>query len=218
MNLFNAFFRLFSRTNLIASGLFLGLSALVAMPVQADAPPKSATAAMNEVQQTADSVIHEIAAQQAEVTKNPSVLLDIVKKKLLPQVDTERMSRLVLGRYWRTASPAQKTAFTDQFQQLLVRTYAGPLSKLGNQKITVTGTKPGADSDELVVLSVVSGGNMGAVPVDYRMAQVDGQWKAFDVVIDGISLINNYRGSFAQVIQQKGLDSLIQTMKSQNNG
>ena len=205
------------RARLMALAFFIGLGTLAFSPAQADQSVNTA-AVMKEVQQTADSVIQEIAAQQAVVSKDPNALLAIVKAKLLPQVDTERMSRLVLGRYWRTATPAQKTAFADQFQQLLVRTYAGPLSKLGGQKITVTGTKPGADADELVVQSVVSGGDMGSVPVDYRMAQVDGQWKAFDVVIDGISLINNYRGSFAQLIQQKGLDNLIETLKKQNNG
>ena len=160
-------------------------------------------AAEQLVQNTADQVIHEIATRQTELDKDPSVLLDIVDKTLLPEVDSERMSRLVLGRYWRTASASQKAAFTEQFKRLLVRTYAGPLSKLGNQTIKVTGTKPGSDNDEVEVLSVVSGGDMGSVPVDYRMATVDGKWKAYDVVIDGISLVNNYRGSFAQVIQKK---------------
>ena len=194
----------------------LGLAGL--MPLTALANGLTDDAAMKLVQSTADQVIHEIAARQADLDKDPGVLLDIVDKTLLPEVDSERMSRLVLGRYWRTASAGQKAAFTEQFKRLLVRTYAGPLSKLGNQTIKVTGTKPGADKDEIEVLSVVSGGDMGSVPVDYRLTAVDGQWKAYDVVIDGISLINNYRGSFAQVIQQKGLDSLIATLKTQNNG
>lgn len=195
-----------------------GLGLVGMIPLTALANGLTDDAAMKLVQSTADQVIHEIAARQADLAKDPSVLLDIVDKTLLPVVDSERMSRLVLGRYWRTASAAQKAAFTEQFKQLLVRTYAGPLSKLGNQTIKVTGTKPGSDKDEIEVLSVVSGGDMGSVPVDYRLAAVGGQWKAYDVVIDGISLINNYRGSFAQVIQQKGLDSLIATLKTQNNG
>lgn len=194
----------------------LGVSGLV--PVTVLAGELTNEAAEHLVQNTADQVIHEIAARQTELDKDPSVLLDIVDKTLLPEVDSERMSQLVLGRYWRMASAHQKAAFTEQFKRLLVRTYAGPLSKLGNQTIKVTGTKPGSDKDEVEVLSVVSGGDMGSVPVDYRLAAVDGKWKAYDVVIDGISLVNNYRGSFAQVIQQKGLDSLIATLKTQNNG
>lgn len=199
--------------------LFLTALSLISAPlVQAAAPAASPEAAMQMVQDTADTVIKEIAAQQDAVQKDPAALLGIVKKTLLPHVDSERMSRLVLGRYWRTATPAQKADFTEQFQQLLVRTYAGPLSKLGNQTIKVTGTKPGPESGELVVESDLIGGDMGKVPVNYRVALVNGQWQAFDVVIDGISLINNYRGSFAEVIQRKGMDGLISTLKSQNNG
>lgn len=174
--------------------------------------------AIQVAQHTADRIITEIAHHQEAVNKDTKALLDIVRKVLLPHIDSERMSRLVLGRYWRSASAAQKTAFTDQFEQLLVRTYAGPLSKLGNQKIEVTGTKPGGDADEIVVQSVLTGGDLGRVPVEYRMVQAGDSWKAYDVIIDGISLVNNYRGSFAQVIQQKGLESLINTLKTQNNG
>ncbi|OZB37743.1 MAG: hypothetical protein B7X35_00385 [Halothiobacillus sp. 14-56-357] len=207
------------RRRLCLNAILIGgllISGLVPVAALADSLTKEA--AMDLVQRTADQVIHEIADKQADVEKDPGVLLEIVDKTLLPEVDSERMSRLVLGRYWRTASASQKAAFTEQFKRLLVRTYAGPLSKLGNQTIKVTGTKPGSDKDEIEVLSVVSGGDLGPVPVDYRLAAVDGHWKAYDVVIDGISLVNNYRSSFAQTIQQKGLDSLISTLKKQNNG
>lgn len=213
MNTVNKLRRLFLNAILLGGLGFLGF-----MPIAAYAAGLTSEAAENLVQSTADKVIHEIARRQDEVSKDPNVLLDIVDKTLLPEVDSERMSRLVLGRYWRTASARQKAAFTEQFKRLLVRTYAGPLSKLGNQKIKVTGTKPGADKDEIEVLSVVIGGDMGSVPVDYRLVAVNGHWKAYDFVIDGVSLINNYRGSFAQAIQQKGLDSLISTLKTQNNG
>lgn len=191
---------------------------LAGMLTSAAAAKPTPEMAIQTAQNTADQIINEIATHQDEVSKNPDALLEIVRKVLLPHIDSERMSRLVLGRYWRTATPTQKTAFTDQFEQLLVRTYAGPLSKLGNQKIEVTGTKPGAEPDEIVVQSVLTGGDLGRVPVEYRMAQSGAGWKAYDVIIDGISLVNNYRGSFAQVIQQKGLESLINTLKSQNNG
>lgn len=198
--------------------ILVGLALSSMTPAIANAQSLTKESAMDMVQNTANTVIQTIAKQQAEIKKDPNVLLNIVNRTLLPVVDSERMSRLVLGRYWRSASASQKAAFTEQFKRLLVRTYAGPLSKLGNQTIKVTGTKPGAEQDEIEVLSVVSGGDTGAVPVDYRLADVAGQWKAYDVVIDGISLVNNYRSSFAQVIQQKGLNSLISTLKTQNNG
>lgn len=209
----------FGRTMRAGSiGLVFAGWLLAGMMTTASAAKPTPEMAIQTAQNTANQIIKEIASHQDEVSKDPRALLAIVRKVLLPNIDTERMSRLVLGRYWRTASAAQKTAFTDQFEQLLVRTYAGPLSKLGNQKIEVTGTKPGAAPDEILVQSVVIGGDMGRIPVEYRMAQAGDGWKAYDVIIDGISLVNNYRGSFAQVIQQKGLESLIKTLKTQNNG
>ena len=167
---------------------------------------------------TAEAVIREIREHQAEVSEDPDELLAIVDRLLLPHVDAERMTRLVLGRYYRSASPAQREAFTKQFQRLLVRTYAGPLSELGDQTITITGTKPGGGEDELIVESEVAGGDLGVVPVAYRMAPVDGEWKSYDVIVDGISLVNNYRGSFAQKIQRDGVDGLIRTLREQNEG
>lgn len=169
-------------------------------------------------QKTANQVITEIRGHQAEIKGNPKALLDIVDRVLLPHVDTERMSRLVLGRYWRRASAQQRKEFTDQFRILLVRTYAGPLSRLGDQKVDVTGTKPGPQADELIVQSVVSGGDLGRVPVDYRVVLEGKTWKYYDLIIDGISLVNNYRGSFSQEIQNKGIDGLIRTLKSRNEG
>lgn len=168
------------------------------------------------VKSTAEAVIAEIGAHQDAIEADPKALLAIVDRLLLPHVDTERMARLVLGRYYRQATAEQRQAFSQEFQRLLVRTYAGPLSELGGQTITITGSKPGGADDELVVESQVSGGDLGVVPVAYRMAPVDGEWKSYDVVVDGISLVNNYRGSFARKIQRDGIDGLIRTLREQN--
>ncbi|WP_410473827.1 phospholipid-binding protein MlaC [Guyparkeria sp. TX1] len=200
-----------------ASWFVLGLVGLLmtSLSMTARAEPNEAQA-RELVESTAEAVIAEIRENQAAVEADPEALLEIVDRLLLPHVDSERMTRLVLGRYYRQASPAQRAQFNKEFQRLLVRTYAGPLSELGNQEIEIVGTKPGGVDDELVVESEVSGGDLGTVPVDYRMAPVNGEWKSYDVVVDGISLVNNYRGSFAQKIQRDGIDGLIRTLREQN--
>ncbi|MFA7521511.1 MAG: ABC transporter substrate-binding protein [Halothiobacillaceae bacterium] len=201
----------------LVSGLLMTLAALALLVGSASVQAGPTEAEARElVQSTAESVIREIREHQADVKDDPQALLAIVDRLLLPHVDAERMTQLVLGRYYRGASAAQRQAFTEQFQRLLVRTYAGPLSALGNQEITITGTKPGGADDELIVESEVSGGDLGVVPVGYRLAPVDGEWKSYDVIVDGISLVNNYRGSFAQKIQRDGLDGLIDTLAEQN--
>jgi len=199
--------------------LALVLAALVATGASATVQAAPTEAEARElVKSTAEKVIAEIRDHQAAVEADPDALLEIVDRLLLPHVDADRMTRLVLGRYYRRATAAQREAFTKQFQRLLVRTYAGPLSKLGDQTITITGTKPGGSDDELIVESEVSGGDLGVVPVAYRMAPVGDEWKSYDVIVDGISLVNNYRGSFAQKIQRDGIDGLIDTLRQQNEG
>ncbi|QGT78634.1 hypothetical protein GM160_06835 [Guyparkeria halophila] len=202
-----------SRVSFPSLGL-IGLL-LAGLSVTARAEPTEADA-RELVESTAEAVISEIRDNQAAVEADPEALLEIVNRLLLPHVDSERMTRLVLGRYYRQATASQRAQFNKEFQRLLVRTYAGPLSALGNQEIEIVGTKPGGADDELVVESEVSGGDLGTVPVAYRMAPVDGEWKSYDVVVDGISLVNNYRGSFAQKIQRDGIDGLISTLREQN--
>jgi len=170
------------------------------------------------VEQTAEEVIREIGENRAAIKEDPEALLEIVDRILLPHVDAERMSRLVLGRYYRRATARQLDTFTREFQRLLVRTYAGPLSDLGNQEIAIVDSRPTGREGELLVETEVRGGDLGTVPVAYRLAAIDGEWKSFDVVVDGISLVNNYRGSFAQKIQRDGLDGLIDTLRDQNRG
>jgi phospholipid transport system substrate-binding protein len=170
------------------------------------------------VEQTAEAVIRQIRENREAIEADPGHLLEIVDRVLLPHVDSERMTRLVLSRYYRQASARQIRDFTREFQRLMVRTYAGPLSDLGDQEIVIVGSRPAGREGELLVESEVRGGDLGTVPVAYRLAVVDGEWKAYDVIVDGISLVNNYRGSFAQKIQRDGLDGLIRTLREQNEG
>ena len=200
--------------------LLLSLMALPLLLVTAFAARAEPTEAEARelVEQTAEKVIREIGENRAAIKEDPEALLQIVDRILLPHVDSERMSRLVLGRYYRRATAQQLASFTREFQRLLVRTYAGPLSDLGNQEIAIVDSRPAGRDDELLVETEVRGGDLGTVPVAYRLAVVDGQWQSFDVVVDGISLVNNYRGSFAQKIQRDGLDGLIATLREQNRG
>ncbi len=193
----------------------LALPFLLALSLGARAEPTEAEA-RELVEETAERVIAEIRDNQGAVEADPEELLAIVDRILLPHVDSERMTRLVLGRYYRQASGEQVRAFTKEFQRLLVRTYAGPLSELGDQEIEIVGTTRGAGDNELMVETEVSGGDLGTVPVAYRLVVVDDEWKSYDVVVDGISLVNNYRGSFAQKIQRDGVDGLIRTLREQN--
>ncbi|MGM0515989.1 MAG: MlaC/ttg2D family ABC transporter substrate-binding protein [Pseudomonadota bacterium] len=204
----------------IASRVLFALMTLplfLATAVAARAEPTEEEA-RELVEQTAETVIREICENREAIRSDPDELLEIVDRLLLPHVDSQRMTRLVLGRYYRRASSRQIDDFTREFQRLLVRTYAGPLSDLGNQEIVIVDSRPAGREGEVLVESEVRGGDLGTVPVAYRLAVVDGEWKTYDVNVDGISLVNNYRGSFAQKIQRDGLGGLIDTLREQNEG
>ncbi|MGC9457457.1 MAG: MlaC/ttg2D family ABC transporter substrate-binding protein [Halothiobacillaceae bacterium] len=167
------------------------------------------------VAQTIDEVIAAIQDNRAALEADPDALLGIVDEILLPRVDFDRMSRLTLGRYWNRASADERARFQAQYRKLLVRTYAGPLSSVGDQQIDILGVRDGTGPDDVMVRSEVRDG-VESIPVDYRMHRDDDGWKAYDVVIDGISLINNYRGSFGQTIQREGMAGLIRQLEERN--
>ncbi|HHQ69691.1 MAG TPA: ABC transporter substrate-binding protein [Halothiobacillaceae bacterium] len=189
---------------------------LITTPLKAEVTAEQRADAERLVLQTAQTVLLQIDERRDDIQADPLVLLEIVDDTLLPHVDSQRMTQLVLGRYARQATAQQREAFTHEFQQLLVRTYAGPLSELGEQSIEVLGSRVAAGNNEIFVETEVHGGDFGTVPVNYRMILDDGRWLVFDVVVDGISLINNYRGSFAQRIQSDGIDGLIETLRTRN--
>jgi len=198
------------------SGTFAGLMGVMLLLTSISAKADDSQAqAMAVVEETAAEVVAAIADNQDALRADPEALLQIVDDILLPRVDFDRMSRLTLGRFWARASEQERAEFQVEFRRLLVRTYAGPLSSLGDQEIVVTGVRPGADENDLLVRSEVRDGGQ-AIPVDYRMHRESGDWMAYDVIIDGISLINNYRGSFGQQIQRDGMRGLIETLRSRN--
>ncbi|MGA7802044.1 MAG: ABC transporter substrate-binding protein [Gammaproteobacteria bacterium] len=143
-------------------------------------------------------------------------LYQAVDRIILPNMDFRRMSRWVLGVYWRRASPDQRKHFVAEFRTLLVRTYVTALEQYHDQKIRClpVAVKPGAT--DVTVRTQILPANGPSVPVAYRMHLAQGQWKAYDVTIDGMSLVANYRASFAGQVQAGGLDRLIQQLATRN--
>jgi phospholipid transport system substrate-binding protein len=122
----------------------------------------------------------------------------------------------VLGRNWKTASKEQQTQFVNEFRTLLVRTYSSALAKYRNQTINYKPMRAGAgDTDVTVKTEIVQPGGP-PVLVDYSLHKEDDGWKVYDVVIEGVSLVTNYRGQFANEIKQGGMEGLIQKLADKN--
>ncbi|GAB5605451.1 MlaC/ttg2D family ABC transporter substrate-binding protein [Sideroxyarcus sp. TK5] len=156
-----------------------------------------------------------IVKQDKTIVSDQPRLLALVDAKILPHFDFKRMTQLAVGRPWRAATPEQKEALVREFRTMLVRTYTKVFSTYPDPEVEVKSARMLAE-DESTVRSVIRVPDGRVVTVDYEMKRSDGHWKAFDVTVEGISLVTSYRGSFADEIKLVGIDGLIRTLSEKN--
>ena len=147
---------------------------------------------------------------------NRAKLIGLIEAKVLPHFDFASMTSFALGQNWRKATPEQKTRLTDEFKTLLVRTYASALAAYSDQKFDFRPlrAKP-TDTDVTVQVRVLQPGAQ-PVPIDYSMEKTAAGWKAYDVMVGGVSLVANYRTEFANVVRESGVDGLIKNLAAKN--
>ncbi|HUW98502.1 MAG TPA: ABC transporter substrate-binding protein [Acidiferrobacter sp.] len=197
----------------------VALVALLALlvPVWARAEIAPSTPPNVIVQQKTDEILKLIEQNRSVYQQDKNALYQMVDRRIVPYFDFDRMSQWVLARYWRTASPAQRTAFKAQFTDLLVRTYATALLSYSGQRISYLPYREQAGSDHALIRTLVIENNGGPnIPIDYSFVHDPTGWKVYDVSIDGVSLITNYRSVYESKIRRDGLDGLIVSMKRVN--
>lgn len=183
---------------------------LISLPLFAQEAPDAL------VQRVTEEVL-EIVRKDREIQNgNTQKVLDLVDKKVLPNFNFQHMTALALGKEWRKASPQQQQQLTAEFKTLLVRTYSNALTSYRNQKVVYKPFKSAADeSDVLVRTEIVQPGSK-PVQLDYSLERLDGNWKVYDVVVAGISLVTNYREQFGQEVRNGGIDGLIASIAAKN--
>lgn len=148
---------------------------------------------------------------------NTQKAIDLVEAKVLPNFNFTRMTQLAMGREWRKASAAQQKILTDEFHTLLVRTYAKALTQYKNETVDY---KPfsmkAGETDVRVRTEVVQAGAGTNIGLDYWLEKSGTGWKVYDIEVGGISIVTNYRGSFASEVQNGGIDGLIKTLQTKN--
>lgn len=165
---------------------------------------------------TTQEVLAIIKADKDIQGGNPKKIHELVDAKVLPHFDFAHMTLLAVGKNWSRATPAQRQALTAEFRTLLVRTYSTSLTAYKNQVIEFKPlTMQPGDTDVKVKTEVIQPGGK-PIPLDYRMEKKPEGWKVYDVVVDGVSLVTNYRNSFANEIRQSGIDGLIKTLADKN--
>ena len=168
------------------------------------------------VKKTAEDVIFAIKADEEIQKGNKEKIYQLAEDKILPNFDFERIARLVLGRAWRKTNDNQKKEFISEFRTLLLKTYAVALSKYKDQEIKFKPTKI-SDTDEIVIVKseIIKGGGQ-PIKVNYALANNSGKWLVFDIVIEGVSLVTNYRSQFSTEIRKNGIDVLIDKLAKKN--
>ncbi|WP_371860402.1 MlaC/ttg2D family ABC transporter substrate-binding protein, partial [Sulfuriferula plumbiphila] len=143
-------------------------------------------------------------------------IYELVDAKILPNFDFNHMTMLAVGKYWPRATPAQRQLLIQEFRTLLVRTYASSLTAFNNQAIEFKPFSMAPEATDVTVQTQVKQPGAQPIPIDYSMEKTPFGWKVYDVAIDGVSLVTNYRSSFGSEIRQSGIDGLIRTLASRN--
>lgn len=196
--------------------LMIGGAAATALVSGADTHP-----AEEIIRQTSDHILTQLRKERNVMQTNPNRVYELVDKIVLPHFDFGKMSSWVLGKYWRQASARQKKSFAKEFRVLLVRTYAKSLADNMDMKVEYfplksapqKGTK---DATNVTVRTEIPLEGGFPLPIDYSLYLKNNTWKVYDISIDGISLVNNYRTTFANEIRRDGLQKLIKKLAARN--
>jgi phospholipid transport system substrate-binding protein len=205
-------------TILLLTALMLG-----AVPAGAQAqqtPPAAAPAAAPAddptavVQTAAQGILSDLDKNREMYRRDPAKLTELVNKYLLPHFDEELAARLVLGQYWRSATPEQRQHFVKAFYHSLLANYGEALVDFTAERLKIYPTKVDPGTSRATVRTEVQRANGDRVSVNYYLHKTAAGWKAWDVVIDGISYVNSYREDFGPQLEQQGIDSVIKRLES----
>ncbi len=172
--------------------------------------------ALKLVRDTTVLIKKRIKEDDEQIKTNQEHMYDLVNELVLPHFDFEKMSAWVLGKNWRDANKEQKNRFTEEFSRLLVRTYSRAIYDNIDQTINFLPIRGTPADDKVTIRTEIPQEAGFPIPIDYKMYKKDSEWKVYDVVIDAISLVSNYRSSFNQEIKKSGIDSLIASLADRN--
>ncbi|GAC1452776.1 MAG: ABC transporter substrate-binding protein [Steroidobacteraceae bacterium] len=205
------------------SGLWLTGGIALAQAQGTAAPPAAAAAAASAaasegptevVQTAAQGMLGDLDKDRDAYRREPAKIANLVDKYLLPHFDTEFSARLVLGQHWRTATPEQRKRFISAFYHSLLNNYGTALADFTSDRLKIFPSKVEADAARATVRTEVKRSNGDRVSVNYYLHKTPEGWKAWDVVIDGISYVNSYREDFGAQIDAQGIDAVVKRLES----
>ena len=168
------------------------------------------------VKSTSEEVLSIVRSDPDIAAGNTSKVIDIVEQKVLGHFDFARMTRLAVGKNWRNASDPQREALTNGFRTLLVRTYAVALAQFRDRSVEYRPLEQAPSGPDVMVHTTVATPQGKPINMDYRMGAVGEDWKVYDVLVDGVSLVINYRSLFDSTVSEKGIDGLVALLEEKN--
>ena len=168
------------------------------------------------VKGVADDVLTIVKKDKDIQNGDQEKIFALAEEKIMPNFNFDHVCRLVLGKNFSKASKEQQDAFQREFRALLIRTYASALSKYRNQTIEYKPMRDIADDKQVTVKTQILQPGGQPIGVDYTLEQMGDVWKVYDITIEGVSLVTNYRGQFSNEVRQGGMDGLIQKLVEKN--
>jgi phospholipid transport system substrate-binding protein len=185
---------------------------------QAATPGTAATAQAGDpaamVQATAQGMLDELDKRRDEYRRDPAKVAALVDKYLMPHFDTETSARVVLGQFWRSATPDQRQRFINAFYHSLLTNYGDSLVEFTSDRLKIFPSRIEPGANTATVRTEVRRRNGDRVSVNYSLRLTPQGWKAWDVVIDGISYVKSYREDYGAQIEKQGLDNVIKRLES----
>lgn len=197
---------------------------LIALTLLTTAALAPLAPAIAQQPQAPDALVKTVTQEVLEVIKqdkdiqsgNTKKTIALVEQKVLPHFNFMRMTALAMGVNWRKATPEQQKLLVDEFRTLLVRTYSSALSAYRNQTIEFKPLRAQPSDNDVMVRSEVRQSGTEPVSIDYSMEKTASDWKVYDVVVGGVSLVTTYRDTFANEVRTGGIDGLIKSLTDKN--
>jgi len=170
------------------------------------------------VEETSSSILNTINEENDRLRDDPALINELINDTVIPIIDLDSMGKLILGKYWKQANETQRTSFIAEFKDMLIRTYAKSLVDFGHAEVNVI---PAGDKEQGKYYTVQSELNVGSGKAPLQVAYIfrknkQAEWKVFDLAVDGLSLVKNFRTSFSQEIRETSLDALIARLANTN--
>ncbi len=195
---------------------FPGVSSALLLFIVSTGALAAASEPSDVVRTTTDNVLARIKNEKESLHADPGRMYKLVSELIFPHFDFAIMAKWVLGKHWSAADEDAREAFVEQFRKLLVGTYATALLNFSNQEITYPPIEQMGRANTALVKQQITQPGSATIPVIYRLHNKSGDWKVFDVSVDGVSLVKTYRASFGSIIKNSGLGGLLDSMISKN--